>query len=241
MTDRPAIDVAVVMQRTAAPNAWEAWQHAVLEVVPDEGAFGSQPRRLVDDGKVSRWLHPGFRVELFADECKGYFLNLTSGRPAWFVSWLPDDADLSRVTITAVSLSYIEADRRMSAEERVDNLPLPPELCEWLQAFTNANFRPDEGRKVRAQSFLSPEQRERQARELKRPDGALDTQALKAMFHSDPHFRRSDGLEVAAEDVRATAQSPKARQRQIEQARALGLLDDDLLEQDKPLPDPPAG
>jgi Protein of unknown function (DUF3305) len=241
MTERPAIDVAVVIERTAAPNAWEAWRFDVREVVPDEGAFGTGPRKLLDDGKVSRWLHPGHRIELFTDECKGYFLNLTSGRPAWFVSWRVDEADASQVQITSVSLSYIEADRRMTAEEQVDNLPLPPELCEWLQDFTNAHFKPEGGRKVRAQSFLSPEERERQAKGIKRPDVALDREALKAMFHSDPHFRTPDDLDVAASDVLATAQSPQARRRQIEQARAMGLLDDDLLEQDKPQPDKPEG
>ena len=163
MTTREAVEVAVVIERTANPNVWEAWRFTLLEVVPDQGTFGTAPRCLHDDGKISRWLYPGFTVALFADECKGYFLNLSSGRPVWFVSWLADEADPSMLKPTGVSLSYIEADRRMTAEEVVENVPLEPELCEWLQAFTNAHFRPDTGRKVRAMSFLSPEERERQS------------------------------------------------------------------------------
>jgi len=162
MSQQPGIAVAVVMERIAAPNAWEAGQFRVVEVVPGDGVFGSTPRKLHDDGKTSRWLHPGFRVELFSDECKGYFLNPSSGRPSWFVSWRDDDGDPSRVEITAVSLSCIEADRRLTAEVRVEKLPLEPELCEWLRLFANEHFRPDTGRKVRAQSFLSPEERARQ-------------------------------------------------------------------------------
>jgi hypothetical protein len=161
MTRHPLLKVAVVIERVAQPNAWQDWLFRLVEVVPDEGAFGQAPRQLVDDGKVSRWLYPGFTVELFADECKGYFLNLTSGRPAWFVSWLVDDADPSKIGLTGVSVSYIEADRRMTAEEVVENVPLEPELCEWLRLFTNEHFRPDTGRKVRAMSFMSPEERER--------------------------------------------------------------------------------
>lgn len=159
----PAIQVAVVIERVAQPNQWEDWQFRLLEVVPDQGAFGTEARRLHDDGKTSRWLFPGFRVELFPDECKGYFLNMTSGRPCWFVSWLVDEDDRSMVKLTAVGVSYIEADRRMTAEECVENVPLDPELCEWLRVFTNEHFRPDTGRKVRAMSFLSPEQREQQS------------------------------------------------------------------------------
>ena len=50
----------------------------------------------------------------------------------------------------------------------VENLPLEAELCEWLRLFTNANFRPDSARKVRAQSFLSPQERESQQPRTKR-------------------------------------------------------------------------
>ena len=160
MKQPPGIPIAVVMERIAAPNAWEDWQFRVVEVVPDEGAFGKAPRKLHDDGKTSRWLYPGFVLELFPDECKGYFLEPHVGQPAWFVSWRGVDSDPSMVEVTGVSVSYIEADRRLFAEERVENLPLEAELCEWLRLFTNEHFRPDSARKVRAQSFLSPEERE---------------------------------------------------------------------------------
>ena len=53
MKQHPGIQVAVVMERTAAPNAWEDWKFRVAEVVPDEGAFGDVPRKLHDDGKTS--------------------------------------------------------------------------------------------------------------------------------------------------------------------------------------------
>jgi Protein of unknown function (DUF3305) len=167
---RPSITVAVVMERVAQPNRWEEWQHRVVEVVAHEGSFGAAPSCLRDDGKVSHWMHPGLVVELAADECKGYFLNLTSGAPVWFVPWRRDDVDASVARPVAVSLSYIVADRWLSAEEKVDTLPLPAELCEWLRVYTNEHFVPDGARKQRAQSFLSPEERERQARALR--DGA---------------------------------------------------------------------
>jgi Protein of unknown function (DUF3305) len=161
---RPSVRVAVVMERIAAPNRWEDWQFRVVEVLADDGEFGTELRKLHDDGKVSHWLHPGLEVELFADECKGYFLNLTSGAPVWFVMWQVDDGDASMARPGGVSLSYIMSDRWLSADEKVDTLPLPPDVQEWLRVFTNANFKVDEPRRQRAQSFLSPQERERQAR-----------------------------------------------------------------------------
>lgn len=162
--ERPGIQVAVLMERVAAPNRWEDWAFSVLEVIPDEGAFGSAARCLHDDGKRSRWLHPGLRLELFADECKGYFLNLTSGRPVWFVVWRGDEHDPALAAPLAVSVSYIEADRWMAAGEHVENVPLAAELCEWLRVFTNEHFKPEPPRRNRGASFLSPKEREEMMR-----------------------------------------------------------------------------
>lgn len=268
MTSRQEIRVAAVMERIAAPNRWEAWKFRLVDVVPDEGIFGAAPRRLVDDGKVSRWLFPGFVIALYADECKGYYLNLTSGRPSWFVSWVVEEVDPTLPTLTGVGVSYVEADRRMASEEHVETVPLASELCEWLRVFTNAHYRPETRRKVRAMSFLSPEERERHMAALAsaasselpapapapapvdaRAEGKVEADgeagqrarnaALRQMFHSDPHFRQSDGLDVGDDEVHEIEGSPVGRQRKILQARALGLLDDELLDQELPPSDPP--
>lgn len=264
MTSRQEIRVAAVMERIAAPNRWEAWKFRLVDVVPDEGVFGTAPRRLVDDGKVSRWLFPGFAIALYPDECKGYYLNLTSGRPSWFVSWVVEETDPTLPTLTGVGVSYVEADRRMASEEHVETVPLASELCEWLRLFTNAHYRPETRRKVRAMSFLSPEERERHLSTLapaaaSEPPAPAPVQAraedkaeadreagqrarnaaLREMFHSDPHFRKSDGLDVADDEVHEVEGSAVGRQRKILLARTLGLLDDELLEQELPPADPP--
>ena len=156
---RPSVQVAVVMEREAAPNRWEDWRFRVADVVGDEAVFGSVPRVLRDDGRVQRSLHPGFRLELFRDEAEGYFLNLTSGAPVWFVMWRIDDADPSRAWPETVSVSYTEAGRWLDAQERVDNVPLPAELVQWLQAYTDAHYRPEPKKRKRPASFLPPDQR----------------------------------------------------------------------------------
>jgi hypothetical protein len=65
-------------------------------------------------------------------------------------------------------------------------------------------------------------------------DARVRNEALRRLFHTDPHFRQSDGLDVPVDEVCEIAQSPLARQRLIQQARALGLLDDELVEQRPP-------
>jgi hypothetical protein len=157
--ERPSMRVAVVMEREAAPNRWEDWRHTVVDVVPDDGGFGNEPRLLRDDGKVARTLHPGFELALFRDEGEGYWLNLTTEAPVWFVMWRVDDADPSRAWPEIVSVSYHEAGRWLDAQERVDNRPLQPEVRAWLQAFTDLHYRPEPKQRKRPASFQRPEDR----------------------------------------------------------------------------------
>lgn len=159
MTQRPAVTVAVVMERDFQPNRWEDWRHRIVEVVPMESAFGDAPRVLREDERLQRTLHPGFVVELFTDEGEGYHLNLTSGAPVWFVVWRSDDEDPSRAWPEQVTLSYNEAGRRLDAQERVDNVPLQPEWREWLQAFTDEHYKPEPKQRKRPASFQAPGQR----------------------------------------------------------------------------------
>ena len=159
-TVRPALRVAVVMEREANPNQWEAWRFKLVDVVQHEEAFGTATRVLRDDGKVQRTLHPNFKLELFRDEAEGYSLNLRTGTPVWFVMWRIDDEDPWRAWPETVSVSYHEAGRWLDAQERIDNVPLPADLTEWLQAYTDAHYRPEPKKRRRPQSFLEPEQRQ---------------------------------------------------------------------------------
>jgi len=159
MQQRPTCPVAVVIERQRQPNAWEAWRFRIAEVVIDEGGFGDAPRLLRDDGRTASTLYPGLSVTLHRDEGEGYYLNLTSGAPVWFVMWRIDDEDPSRAWPELVTLSYNEAGRLLDAQERVDNLPLPDELCAWLQAFVDEHYRPEPKQRRRPQSFKAPGER----------------------------------------------------------------------------------
>ncbi len=159
MQHRPSFQVAVVIDRRRQPNAWEAWGFRIAEVVIDEGGFGDSPRTLRDDGALAQRLHPGLTVTLHRDEAEGYYLNLTSGAPVWFVMWRIDDEDPSLAWPELVTLSYNEAGRLLDAQERVDNLPLPGEVCAMLQAFVAAHYQPEPKRRRRPVSFKAPDQR----------------------------------------------------------------------------------
>ena len=157
--DKPSIRVAVLIERERAPNRWEDWRFRIADVVIDVGGFGAAPRLLRDDGQTAQFLHPGFEVTLHTDEGEGYHLNLSSGAPVWFVMWRLAENDPSQAAPEFVTLSYNEAGRLLDAQERVDNTPLPAEVREWLQVFTEANYKPEPKQRKRPASFQRPQDR----------------------------------------------------------------------------------
>lgn len=162
MDTPPLLHVAVQIDREHQPNRWEDWRFRLVDVLLDEGQFGTAPRLLRDDGKTARFLFPQLPVRLHRDEAEGYYLNLSSGTPVWFVMWRRED-DPAGGPPTAqplfVTVSYHEAGRLLDAQEQVDNVPLPPAVREWLQAYTDEHYRPEPRKRRRPQSFIAPGER----------------------------------------------------------------------------------
>jgi hypothetical protein len=154
---RPSIEVAVVMRRERLDNRWQPWRWSLADVVPNEAGFGTEPRLLVKNDDEERWLHPGFTVELFRDDAEGYYLNLTTPAPAWFVLWRMDDeatvADEPIARPAIVTLSYHDAGRWLDAQETVEQVPAPADVIEWLREFTDAHYVPEPKKRKRPQSF----------------------------------------------------------------------------------------
>lgn len=149
-----AIRIGVVMQRRPLSSIWQPYQWHPLEIISDAALLRHAPRRLRNDAADVRWLFGGFELKLYPDEAEGYFLNLHSPAPCWFVMWRPEQIDGGEVAVPkAVTLSYNEAARLMDGGEQVDILPLPSELIDRLAAFVQVYYRPEPKRKRKKPSF----------------------------------------------------------------------------------------
>lgn len=65
-------------------------------------------------------------------------------------------------------------------------------------------------------------------------DPQVRNAAMRKLFAADPHFNVMDRLDVYIDDYSVGEPIPQSMLRQMVQARSLGLLDDDLVDQDKP-------
>ncbi|GAB3654137.1 DUF3305 domain-containing protein [Ramlibacter alkalitolerans] len=163
MIQRPSIDVAVIMRKVRTSSRWQEWRWELEDVVENEETFGAEPRLLHRDAAGERWLHPGFPVELFRTDGEGYFLNLSSPAPCFFVLWRmeeePTVADEPIPRPIIVSLSYHDAGRWLDAQETVEQVPAPPDVVEWMRAFAEEHYVPEPRKRKRPESFRRLEDR----------------------------------------------------------------------------------
>lgn len=172
---RPALEVDVVMRRepVEGPMArWQPWRWVLADVLlhatPDETALldadtEHEPQAVEPvnaagaDPRASHWLFPRHRVELFRDDAEGYYLNLSSPNPCFWVFWRADDERLldgePMAVPQIVTLSYHDAGRWLDAQERVDQVPAPEEVVDWLRAFVDATYVPEPKKRKRPESF----------------------------------------------------------------------------------------
>ncbi|WP_025916252.1 DUF3305 domain-containing protein [Herminiimonas sp. CN] len=149
-----AIDVSVIMQRKALDNRWQSHQWLPLEVLDTAALPPGGARCLLDDVDDTRWIFPGFAIKLFSDEGEGYYLNLSSAVPCWFIMWRIEQIGAQEVAVPkAVTLSYNEAARLMDGGEQVETLPASAAIIERLSMFTQQHYQSEVKRKRKKPSF----------------------------------------------------------------------------------------
>ncbi len=161
-TTRPTLEVAVVMRRERVlgrASRWQTWRWVLAEVVKDDASFGNEPRLLLKNVEEERWLHPGFKVELLETDAEGYYLNITTESPCWFVLWrMEEEAKLADEPVPIpqiVTLSYHDAGRWLDAQETVEQVPAPAEVIDWVGAFVGEHHVLEVKRRKRPESFKS--------------------------------------------------------------------------------------
>jgi hypothetical protein len=115
-----------------------------------DSAQPDHPVRIRDDAKGPRWRVGGFAIELHRSEAEGYYLNIVAPDPKVFVMWQPaEDGCEPAIAPVVVTVSYNEAARMLDGGERVDAVPMPPEIHAALRPFVAEHYKPEPRRKVR--------------------------------------------------------------------------------------------
>ena len=159
--------VDVVIERAALANRWasESWRPAA--VVPVEPGRDEGVETLGEQGTIARWRVGPLAIEMHPVEAEGYFLNLTSPAPCVFVMWRMFDDVVPPARPVIVTVSYNEAGRLLDAGERVDNVPMPDAIAQWMRPFVVQHYKPEPRKKVRRNDPFASDQsvKERESHE----------------------------------------------------------------------------
>ena len=132
------------MQKSLSDNPWvdEIWE-AIGVAVGDRGGVGREKRPgvIFQQEGITRYLHTGFHLELFVDECESYYFNLVSPSPRCFIVADQNENDVPVPFI--VSLSFDVAHSYLEGDETVYAVDLPPELYRWSEAFILNHYAPE--------------------------------------------------------------------------------------------------
>jgi len=158
MSEKPARQVAVILERTPVASRWATHQWLAAGVIPD---VGGEPRVLVEREDLLQKVYPGFTVTLHNDEAEGYYLNMSSGEPCAFVSIRVDEEGADPYPFQ-VTVSYNEAARWMDGGERVDPAEIDLDFAAWIGEWVEANYRPEAKERIRPKSFKGREGRLRE-------------------------------------------------------------------------------
>ena len=147
----PAIPIAVIMERRDIASRWVAheWRAAGVELADVAGELVE----IVGGSLFQR--HTGFEIVLFRDEAEGYYLNTATGEPKVFVMWRQEEGEAAPLP-HSVTASYNEAARWMDAQERVDAVPMPASMAQWLAEYVAVHYKPEPKKKRVKISFLAP-------------------------------------------------------------------------------------
>ena len=158
------------MRREPIVGAMSRWQSHrwVLEdvILESEASIDvvDKTALLISKNDINEhWKHSGYKAELYADDAEGYYLNVTTDAPCWFVLWRMEEqpciSDEPIAKPEMVSFSYHDAGRWLDAQETVEQVPLPPEVVVWLQAFVDEHHVVETKKRKRPESFKRLEDR----------------------------------------------------------------------------------
>jgi Protein of unknown function (DUF3305) len=163
------LSILVAMRYEPIANPWISHRWVLDQVQVDTGQLQNSPAlrnfslehirgiQTFAKDEEQRWWFSGFHLDLFVDECEGYFLNVTSDKPCWFVMWRMEDDPLQDGQSIAVPhrvmLSYNEAARLLDGGEQVDQYPLEEVLLESVKEYVAQHYRPEVKKRHRPESF----------------------------------------------------------------------------------------
>ncbi len=150
--------LGVVVEKRDSDHPWLDHEWVFVAVIP--GAPPITSARVLRQGEGVTQYHAGtLELELHRTEAEAYHYNLTSPMPSLFAVLREDeDGTGSPIQVSLVTASPYEAqDYLDSSEDQVERIQIPDDIRQWIEAFVDTHYSPQEFKK-RKRDRLRPEE-----------------------------------------------------------------------------------
>lgn len=155
--------VSIVMEhRTIENNIWVSEKWDVEAVVAGGDGAGNVPVRTISriGSGDEKYIWSNYQINLFKDEAESYYFNIISDTPYVFVV-CRDEEDDGQLIPFNVSVNYDEAASYMELDEQVFQVPMPPEVYLWVEAYVVNNYIPLKKKKRKLENWKDNDQKVR--------------------------------------------------------------------------------
>lgn len=142
MTINNTFPVSVIMEKSPSSNKWaDHYWKAIGVIVGEQTATETMLIQEQANGDVQQYLIPGFKVQLYKDQCESYYHNMKSPQPSCYI--IAGREENAMPVPFLVSMSFDEAHSYLEGDEEVYSVPVPPELYLATEAFMLDNYFPE--------------------------------------------------------------------------------------------------
>ena len=128
----------------------ESW--SAIGVIPAaKSEAGIVCSSIYQSDQAEQFLYTGYSIELFADDAESYYANLSGNHPGVFVVCEQEEDD--ELCPLLVTLSYDEMASYIEVDTPVFDLPIPPPIYEWVEAWVLENYQPEQKKKRTRQKW----------------------------------------------------------------------------------------
>jgi hypothetical protein len=154
-----SLALGIVLERRDSDHPWLDHEWVFVAVIP--GAPPASGLRVLREHKGVTQFHAGtLDIELHRAEAEAYHYNLSSAQPSLFVVLRDGDeaAPDAPIHVSLVTANPYEAqDYLDSSEEQVERILMPDDIRQWVTAFVDTHYTPQEFKK-RKRDRLRPEE-----------------------------------------------------------------------------------
>jgi hypothetical protein len=138
-----AMPVSILMESRPSVSKWadEYWQAVGIAVGRHGESEAGEPQLVFAEQSVRRYLHTGFRLRLYPDQCESYYHNMVSPNPRCYIIAEKNESGVPQPIL--VSMSFDEAHSYLEGDDEIFAVDIPPEIYVWTEAYVIANYFPE--------------------------------------------------------------------------------------------------